>query len=383
MKKNFSLFITIILCLSMVACSGSSGKVDEALLGKYICVTGTMLGMTMSGDDMSDFELELQDKGKATMKISGESHNVKWSSDDSTITLKIDGVDAVGELGENTITFKDFLEEQLGTSMDLTFAKDGTEAAEPENYLPKEEKSLIGDWVSVSVADVLGDDVSEEVDPTALAATFDGDHSATISFMGKEIGSSKWSLLTGILFFDDKFDDGVVIDGKYSDEEFTLTYINESTDAYYIFTMSNSGNAAATGKKDEAKKDKSKDESVGTPDVPEPKASGDGMATKDNVLRLIKYRDQYYDTKDMAPTYEEMVAVVGIEGKDLGNKGPNNMTEYGDHIIRWYAGADNAYVDFTFRLEEGADAWRAVQWVSQNIDNADVEAVDISDLLSE
>ena len=85
----------------------------------------------------------------------------------------------------------------------------------------------------------------------------------------------------------------------------------------------------------------------------------------------------------MDPTYEEMVAVVGIEGEDLGNKGPNKMTEYGDHIIRWYAGADNAYVDFTFRLEKDADAWRAVQWVSQNIDRADVEAADISGLLSE
>ena len=241
----------MILCLSITACSGSSDKVDEALVGKYICVTGTMLGVTMSGDEVSDFSLDLQSNGNAIIKISGESQSLKWSSDDSTLTLKIDGEKITGELGEDTVTFKDFLKEQIGTSMDLTFAKDGTEAAEPENYLPKEEKSLIGDWVSVSVADVLGDDVSEEVDPTALAATFDGDHSATISFMGKEIGSSKWSLLTGILFFDDKFDDGVVIDGKYSDEEFTLTYINESTDAYYIFTMSNSGNAAATDKTSE------------------------------------------------------------------------------------------------------------------------------------
>ena len=79
MKKIFSLFVTMILCLSITACSGSSGKVNEALVGKYICVTGTMLGMTMSGDDMSDFELELKEKGKATMKISGESHNIKWS----------------------------------------------------------------------------------------------------------------------------------------------------------------------------------------------------------------------------------------------------------------------------------------------------------------
>lgn len=194
MKKFLSVFITMILCLSITACSGSSGKVDEALVGKYVCVTGTMLGVTMSGDEVSDFSLDLQSDGKATMEISGESHNLKWSSDDSTLTLKIDGEKITGELGEDTVTFKDFLKEQLGTSMDLTFAKEGTDAAKPENYLPEEEKALIGDWVSVSVTDVLGNDASEEVDPTALAATFDGEHSATISFMGEKIGSSKWSL---------------------------------------------------------------------------------------------------------------------------------------------------------------------------------------------
>lgn len=240
MKKFLSVFITMILCLSITACSGSSGKVDEALVGKYVCVTGTMLGVTMSGDDVSDFSLDLQSDGKATMEISGESHNLKWSSDDSTLTLKIDGEKITGELGEDTVTFKDFLKEQLGTSMDLTFAKEGTDAAKPENYLPEEEKALIGDWVSVSVTDVLGNDASEEVDPTALSATFDGEHSATISFMGEEIGSSKWSLFAESVLFDDEFNDGVSLNGDYTDGVFTLTYNNTSTDAYYIFKMSNS-----------------------------------------------------------------------------------------------------------------------------------------------
>ena len=249
MKKIFSLFVTMILCLSMTACSGSSGKVNEALVGKYICVTGTMLGMTMSGDDMSDFELELKEKGKATITISGESHNAKWSSEESTVTLKIDGVDAVGELGEDTITFKSFLEEEVGVSMDLTFAKEGSDAAKPENYLPENEKALIGDWVSVSVADILGADASEEVDPTALAITFDDDHSATVSFMGEKVGTSKWSMLTETIVFDDTLDNGVNLNGDYKDGELILNY--SSDDNYYVFTMSNSGNAAATDKTSE------------------------------------------------------------------------------------------------------------------------------------
>ena len=85
MKKFLSVFITMILCLSITACSGSSGKVDEALVGKYICVTGTMLGVTMSGDEVSDFSLDLQSNGNAIIKISGESQSLKWSSDDSRL----------------------------------------------------------------------------------------------------------------------------------------------------------------------------------------------------------------------------------------------------------------------------------------------------------
>ena len=213
---------------------------DEDLSGKYICITGTALGITLSDDDVSRFSMELKDDGKVTMEIEGSFAEGTWVRNNSTITLHIEGSYVVGEIGKDTISFNDFLKEQVNASVDLTFAKEGTDAAKPENYLPKEEKALIGDWVSVSVTDVLGNDASEEVDPTALAATFDGDHSATISFMGKEIGSSKWSLFAESVLFDDEFNDGVSLNGDYTDGVFTLTYNNTSTDAYYIFKMSNS-----------------------------------------------------------------------------------------------------------------------------------------------
>ena len=73
-----------------------------------------------------------------------------------------------------------------------------------------------------------------------------------------------------------------------------------------------------------------------------------------------------------------MVAVVGIEGEDHGNNGPNSMSEYGDRIIRWYAEDPKAYVDFTFRAWDGE--WRVVQYVSQNIDSNEVKAADMSDI---
>lgn len=104
------------------------------------------------------------------------------------------------------------------------------------------------------------------------------------------------------------------------------------------------------------------------------------MATKEAVLRLLKYRDYCYEEDKPNLTYEEMVAILGVEGEDGGNKGENSMTKYGDHIVTWYAGSKDAFAVFTFRRPDDKDEWRAVQYMSQNIDKADIEAADISDL---
>ncbi len=241
MKKMISVFIAMVLCLSLAACSGSSTKVDEELIGKYVCVAGTMMGVTVSGDDVTDFELDLQDKGKGSIIIYGKSYKIKWSNDDDTVTLKIDGVDAVGKRGEDSITFEEFLADKLGVSMDLVFAKEGSDAAKPENYLPEEEKALLGDWSSVSVKDIMGDDASGDVDPNSLTATFNDDHTATISFMGEDIGSFEWSVLSESIIFTGDFDGDLVMSGDYKDGVLLLNY--SAGDDYFIFTMENSEDA--------------------------------------------------------------------------------------------------------------------------------------------
>lgn len=241
MKKMISVFIAMVLCLSLAACSGSSTKVDEELIGKYVCVAGTMMGVTVSGDDVTDFELDIQDKGKGSIIIYGKSYKIKWSNDDDTVTLKIDGVDAVGKRGEDSITFEEFLADKLGVSMDLVFAKEGSDAAKPENYLPEEEKALLGDWSSVSVKDIMGDDASGDVDPNSLTATFNDDHTATISFMGEDIGSFEWSVLSESIIFTGDFDGDLVMSGDYKDGVLLLNY--SAGDDYFTFTMENSEGA--------------------------------------------------------------------------------------------------------------------------------------------
>ena len=234
MKRVISLVLTLFLMVSLSACGGS-GRADEALVGKYLAVTGTAMGMTLSGDDVAGFTLELKSGGKVTMSVEGTSVDGKWVNDDTTITLTIDNVDMVGKLDKDTITFESILKELVGTSMDLKFAKEGTDAAKPENFLPEEEKALLGDWVGASVADALDKDASGEISPDSMKATLSADHTCTITYKGEEIAKPKWSYFSGMVSFEGDVAGGASLYGDYKDGKFMITYSGE--DDYYKFTM--------------------------------------------------------------------------------------------------------------------------------------------------
>jgi hypothetical protein len=239
MKKILSMLITIILSMALVACVGSSGKRDAKLAGKYIGVSETSFGMTLTGNDVSGFTLELKKDGKASISLESENATGKWVSNDSTITITIDNEEIVGEIGEDTITFENFLEEYLGIELDITFAKEGTDAASPENYIPEEDKALTGEWVGVSVADVLGGDASKDVTPDFFTATLNADHTAVISFADEEISTPTWSFFIDSVLFEGEVADGANLYGKYKDDVFVITYSND--EEYYDFTMEKSG----------------------------------------------------------------------------------------------------------------------------------------------
>lgn len=234
MKRVISLVLTLFLMVPLSACGGS-GRADEALVGKYLAVTGTAMGMTLSGDDVAGFTLELKSGGKVTMSVEGTSVDGKWVNDDTTITLTIDNVDMVGKLDKDTITFESILKELVGTSMDLKFAKEGTDAAKPENFLPEEEKALLGDWVGASVADALDKDASGEISPDSMKATLSADHTCTITYKGEEIAKPKWSYFSGMVSFEGDVAEGASLYGDYKDGKFMITYSGEND--YYKFTM--------------------------------------------------------------------------------------------------------------------------------------------------
>lgn len=204
MKKLFSLILALLLLITLGACGKSGGRSDDALVGKYVAVSGTAMGVTLSGDDMAGFKLELMSGGKAKLNVEGTTAEGKWKNDDNTLTLTIENTDMVGKLDKDTITFESILKELVGTSMDVKLAKEGTDAAKPENFLPEEEKALLGDWIGASVADVMDADASGEIAPDSLKATLKADHTSTITYKGEVIATPNWSYVTGTIIFEGK-----------------------------------------------------------------------------------------------------------------------------------------------------------------------------------
>ena len=226
MKKVFLIVLVGIMVLSLAACGGG-GRADEAYVGNWVSVAGTALGYTLTGDDISGFALALEDGGKGAITIEGEETNIKWTNDDTNLTVTLQGEELVGVIGEDTLVFTNL----LNTGMDLTFAKEGTDAAKPENALPDNEKAVIGTWVSNKVTDVLEEDASGAVAPDAMKLTFKSDHTADIEFNGKTYSNQKWSMLDTFGFLDDGGELDLTWDTE--GEELKVTYNGEE---YWIFT---------------------------------------------------------------------------------------------------------------------------------------------------
>ena len=226
MKKILATILCGVMVLALAACGGGGGRADDAYVGNWISVSGEALGYTLTGEDIEGFGIELKAGGKGTMTIEGDSTSIKWTNDDTNLTVTLQGEKLVGTIGKDTLKFVNLLD----TGMDLTFAKEGTDAAKPENFLPENEKKMLGAWSSYKVTDVLGDDVSGEVAADALKLEFKADHTVDIEFNGEKIEAQKWSMLDTWGSLDESDYD---ISWDIVGDELEVTYDDEE---YWIFT---------------------------------------------------------------------------------------------------------------------------------------------------
>ena len=192
MKKILALTVAALLVVALLAgCGGGEVTGHE---GKYLSVAGEMMGISMTGEDMEGWEIELKAGGKGKMMVDGTSAGIKWSLDGSDITIKVQGEEMKGTLENDVIVIDDV----LGMGMKITFAKEGSEAAsDPSLGLSEDEKKVVGEWKSDAVTDVSDEDASGEIDPGALTMNLKADKTAEITYKGEDMGELNWSFALG------------------------------------------------------------------------------------------------------------------------------------------------------------------------------------------
>lgn len=218
--------IGLVITMCMLTACGGGGRADDKYIGKWVSVSGEALGVTLSGEDISGFGLELKSGGKAQITVEGKSQGVKWTNDDTSITVKAGKTEMVGTLGKDTIVFDDM----LGMGMKITFAREGSEAAKPENNLPEADKKMIGTWQSQTVTDVLGEPI-EGFKGDELKMVFSGDHTVNVIIDGEDCGTSKWSLLGDNWGSID--DENIDLNWDITDDGIKVNYSLD--DEYYVF----------------------------------------------------------------------------------------------------------------------------------------------------
>lgn len=238
MKKIRLLVIVtfIISVLSMTGCGGGSGKTGEKspYEGKWVAVSGQMMGVSVSMDEAfgGAFEFEVENGGKISFTVGDDTGTGKWSVEEDQFTLTIEGEEMVGTIGEDTISFDDM----LGMGIKVIFAKDGTDAMNPDLYLTEEESVVLGEWVSESVEELLGDGPQTTMEGVenindALRLNFKSDRTVTVVYKGQEIGAFPWSVALGYCTIDSDnpslmvtINDDGTLEIDYSDDEDYYTF---------------------------------------------------------------------------------------------------------------------------------------------------------------
>ncbi len=116
--------------------------------------------------------------------------------------------------------------------MGILFAKEGTDAANPANYMSEEELAYVGVWQSFAVYDALGDDASAEVAPDALYMELNADKTAVVYVGDTNLGDQTWSM-----FGDSGMIDDLSIMWEQNDDG-TITVSYSGDDFYYEFVCS-------------------------------------------------------------------------------------------------------------------------------------------------
>ncbi len=190
-KKRVTALVLSFLCMAAVFSACSAGSGPE---GKYISVAATVFDRLHTGSEAEGFTLELSRGGKGTFDIEGEAYDIEWSVKDGEITISNEQGTMTGEMENDVIRLNDI----GGSGMSIIFAREGSDAADPVNYLPDEEKLFVGTWKSDAVYDALGSDASDKISPDARTLEIRSDKPASVTFRGEETVECTWGVFSDL-----------------------------------------------------------------------------------------------------------------------------------------------------------------------------------------
>ena len=227
-KRLLALLSVLVVAFAFVACGiediTGGGKGGPEYLGVYHSVCGEMYDMTLTGDDVERYTIELSKNGKGTLTADDKTAKFKYTLEGTDITISVgDNYDDMTGTLENDLIV---IDDVLGMGIKLTFAKEGTDAELPENFLPEKEREMLGYWIGTSVTDFSGNDISENIDPATFSIEIDSDHSALATLGDYDIWVDDWALFDGTVYDEE-------ITWRIEGDELVAEYMVE--DENYIF----------------------------------------------------------------------------------------------------------------------------------------------------
>ena len=133
--KKISYVLILAMLLGVFALSGCGGAEPSVLDGKWIGVGAEMMGIKIPVAEVfgGEFSINILGQGKAEVMAGEVSERDKWTLEEGVFTLKMNGADCIGCWDEeypDVIVFENMLE----SGIDIIFAKEGSEAADPALY---------------------------------------------------------------------------------------------------------------------------------------------------------------------------------------------------------------------------------------------------------
>ena len=191
MKKGISLLLVFAMCIiALAACGGSS---NDPNIGEWLGVTVDVFGTTDTVSNVypDGFSVELKTNDNATLSIEGESINVKWKFEGTTLTLSASDMDITATIVNGVMTL------ELVEGIYITLTKDGTPPAgtstnntntgtntevseEPPDISREESDPNAGTWIGALYKDLF-DEYGELSDYYAQGSTLELNTDGTIA----------------------------------------------------------------------------------------------------------------------------------------------------------------------------------------------------------